>query len=211
MGKFFAAGLKWLGVVHSGLVLDRRMAVLARALHDLLPESGTVIDVGWGNGVISRRIMELTPRLAIEGIDVLARPECAIPMRLYSGESFPFEDKSHDVVMFVDVLHHTPDPVKLLLEARRVARRSIVLKDHLCDGEMARRILSFMDWVGNRSHGVVLPYNYLSSHQWSEAWRQIGSQPDVFRQRLGLYPWFARPVFENGLHFVARVPVVVSS
>jgi SAM-dependent methyltransferase len=198
-------------VVHSGLVLDRRMAVLAHSLRDLLPESGTVLDVGCGNGVISRRIMELNPRLAIEGIDVLARPECAIPMKLYDGESFPFNDKSLDVVMFVDVLHHTPDPVKLLREASRVARRSIVLKDHLCNGKIAWRILSFMDWVGNRAHGVVLPYNYFSSRQWAEAWQQIGSRPDVFHQHLGLYPWFARPVFENGLHFVARVPVKTAS
>jgi 2-polyprenyl-3-methyl-5-hydroxy-6-metoxy-1,4-benzoquinol methylase len=35
---------------------------------------------------------------------------------------------SFDVVMFVDVLHHTKDPMVLLREARRVARRAIVVK-----------------------------------------------------------------------------------
>ena len=63
-----------------------------------------------------------------------------------------------------------------------------------------------MDWVGNRSHGVDLPYNYWSSYEWSRAWKEIGSQPDAYITELGLYPWFARFVFERGLHFVARIP-----
>ena len=71
---------------------------------------------------------------------------------------------------------------------------------------MAERILAFMDWIGNRSHGVALPYNYWSSKQWQEAWRQLGSEPDQYITNIGLYPWFAKPVFEHGLHFIARIP-----
>ncbi len=75
-----------------------------------------------------------------------------------------------------------------------------------CDNSYALRVLTFMDWVGNRSHGVDLPYNYWSSDEWSRAWKEIGSQPDAYITELGLYPWFARFIFERGLHFVARIP-----
>jgi len=193
--------------LHSQLVLDRRLRVLSRHTLKLLPAAGTVLDVGCGNGVISRQIMNVCPQLSITGIDVLKRPSCAIPMETYDGQRFPFGDKSVDAVMFMDVLHHTDDPLGLLQEAARVARQSIVIKDHLCENRRAEHILAFMDWIGNRSHGVALPYNYWSSKQWGDAWRQLGSMPDRHITNLGLYPWFARPVFENGLHFIVRIPV----
>ncbi len=198
--------LELLARFHTRLVLGRRMRVLSDCLNNLLPDQGTVLDVGCGNGIISKQIMAAKPLLSIQGIDVLARSSCAIPVKLYDGFSFPFADNSFDVVMFVDVLHHTADPLQLLIEAKRIARRSIVLKDHLCDNSYALRVLTFMDWVGNRSHGVDLPYNYWSSDEWSRAWKEIGSQPDAYITELGLYPWFARFIFERGLHFVARIP-----
>ena len=193
--------------LHSQLVLNRRLRVLSEHALKLLPATGTVLDVGCGNGVISRYIMDARPQLSIQGIDVLKRPACAIPMETYDGKRFPFDDKSVDAVIFMDVLHHTDDPLGLLQEASRVARQSIIVKDHLCENRMSERILAFMDWIGNRSHGVALPYNYWSSKQWKEAWKQLGSEPDKYVVNIGLYPWLAQPVFENGLHFIARIPV----
>jgi ubiquinone/menaquinone biosynthesis C-methylase UbiE len=195
--------------LHSRLVLNRRLRILARHAISLLPESGSVLDVGCGNGVISRLIMDERPQMSIRGIDVLERPICAIPMERYDGDTLPFDDNSLDVVMFVDVLHHTNNAFSLLQEAVRVAKQAVVLKDHLCNSAFDERILSFMDWIGNRSHGVALPYNYWSAEQWRDAWLRLGCEPDVFTTRLGLYPWFARPVFERDLHFFARMPLGV--
>jgi hypothetical protein len=64
-----------------------------------------------------------------------------------------------------------------------------------------------MDWVGNRPHGVVLPYNYLSTRQWQSTWQCLNSEPDVFITKLGLYPKILYPIFEKGLHFICRLPV----
>ena len=68
--------------------------------------------------------------------------------------------------MIVDVLHHAGDPEALLAEAARVAR-TVVVKDHFCDGVAAYPALRFMDWIANAVHGVRLPYNYLSLPQWT--------------------------------------------
>lgn len=193
--------------VHEHLVLGRRLRTLAQQAQDMMPETGSVLDVGCGNGVISRLIMQHKPGLKIKGIDVLARPSCDIDMQTYDGSNFPFPDNSHDVVIFMDVLHHTDNQLQLLQEAMRVARVAVIIKDHLCQNRYAERVLAFMDWVGNRAHGVSLPYNYWSSQQWSEAWRQLGVQPDIYNTKLGIYPWFIHPLFESGLHFMARLPV----
>ncbi|MEO7683805.1 MAG: methyltransferase domain-containing protein [Gemmatimonadaceae bacterium] len=192
---------------HDTLVLQRRMRVLARAGASLLPESGTVLDVGCGNGEISAQVASRKPGLQFFGIDIAKRPSCAIPMTVYDGTRIPFAVDSYDYAIFVDVLHHTPDPLVLLKEAKRVARKGIVIKDHISDTRWAERRLIFMDWVGNRQHGVVLPYNYWSTHQWHEAWMELGAKPDVWNTQVGLYPKPFKWLFENGLHFMARIPV----
>ena len=198
--------MKLLSKAHDTGVLERRLRVLATHIGSILPDSGSVLDVGCGNGTISRLVMDSSPGLEITGIDVMARPSCDIPFEVYDGERFPQADNSVDFVLFTDVLHHTDNPLMLLNEASRVAGKAILIKDHLCDSRLARRTLSVMDWVGNRPHGVILPYNYLSSNQWQQIWQSLGTTPDVLITELGLYPKLFWPLFEKGLHFLCRLP-----
>jgi SAM-dependent methyltransferase len=130
-----------------------------------------------------------------------------IPVARFDGAMIPEEDKSADIVMFVDVLHHTPDPMVLLREAVRVARRAVIIKDHRmsCIGAGVR--LRFMDWVGNRPHGVVLPYNYWPEGRWQAAWDELGLEVKHYQTDLALYPKPTRWLFETGLHFLAGLAV----
>lgn len=185
--------------------MSRRVPVLADNLAGQIAEPGSLLDVGCGDGGVSAAVVLKVAGLRAQGIDVLARPTCAIPMQTYAGLRFPFADQSFDFVLFTDVLHHTPDPLALLREARRVARRAILIKDHLCESRWDDRVLRLMDWVGNRPHGIVLPYNYWSEGQWRAAWAELGLAPVQYSTRLGLYPAVVRPLFETGLHFLVRL------
>ncbi|WP_270937990.1 class I SAM-dependent methyltransferase [Falsiroseomonas oryzae] len=191
--------------VHGEYVFARRIRVLAESLAPLLPEGGTVLDVGCGDGQIDRLIGLRRPDLRIEGIDVLVRPETHVPVTPFDGRRIPFPDRSFDAVMFVDVLHHTDDPLVLLAEAARVTRGSIVIKDHCRDGLLAGPTLRFMDWVGNARHGVALPYNYWPERRWRDAFGTLGLRIARWEGRVDLYPWPASLVFGRGLHFVARL------
>ena len=119
----------------------------------------------------------------MSGIDVLVRPETKIPVQPFDGQRIPFADGAFDAVSFVDVLHHTDDPIVLLREAVRVAKTAVVIKDHLADGVLARPTLRFMDWVGNAGHGVVLPYNYWTQPQWSRAFARARACASTRRSR----------------------------
>jgi hypothetical protein len=152
-------------------------------------------------------IQQRRPDVRFRGIDVLVRPQTAIPVEAFDGKTIPAADKSYDAVMFADVLHHTTDPKLLLCEARRVARQAILLKDHLCDGWLARPQLRFMDGVGNARYGVELPYNYWRRRQWQEAFGELGLRVESWRGHLGLYPFWGDWFFGRSLHFVARLNV----
>ena len=110
-------------------------------------------------------------------------------------------------MLFCDVLHHTADASVLLREAVRVARHCVVIKDHYADGLPARLTLRVMDMVGNAPHGVPLPYNYLSSAEWARMFAAFGLRVAERRERLGLYPKWADPVFGRSLHFIARLEI----
>jgi SAM-dependent methyltransferase len=200
-------GAKIVGFAHSGMVFNRRTRVLAGHIKDLIPHGSSVLDVGCGDGTIDVLIQQDRPDLRIEGVDVLLRPVSKIPVGLFDGTKLPFQDKTFDVVMFVDVLHHTVDPIVLLTEAARVARQLIILKDHTMDGWFAYSRLRFMDWVGNAHHGVVLPYNYWEEARWRRTFPTLQLGVTEWRARLGLYPQPASWVFETDLHFVAASAV----
>jgi SAM-dependent methyltransferase len=195
-----------IGTLHKNLVFGRRTRALAEELAKAIPEEGnTVLDVGCGDGTIDALIKAMRSSLDITGVDVLLRPASRIPVQIFDGQHLPFPNQSFDVVMFVDVLHHTDDPEILLLEAKRVARMAVVLKDHTQDGPFAYHTLRFMDWVGNAHHGVALPYNYWPGDRWRGAFDAVGFRPEHWNSRLGLYPFPVSLIFERNLHFVARL------
>lgn len=194
-----------IGKAHERYVFERRIDVLSERLASLLPEAASVLDVGCGDGRIDALIGQRRPDTSLRGIDVLVRPTTFIPVAAFDGRRIPFDDDSFDVVMFVDVLHHTDDPEALLLEARRVSRKAIVIKDHCRDGLLAGSTLRVMDWVGNARHGVVLPYNYWPERRWREAFGRLGLAIEDWIAGLGLYPWPFSMLLDRRLHFMARL------
>jgi SAM-dependent methyltransferase len=197
--------MSMIGAIHGGYVHTRRVAVLRQRMAALLPQGAKVLDVGCGDGLLARLIQDQRPDLEIRGIDVLVRGETHVPVEAFDGQRIPCADGSYDAVMFVDVLHHTQDPMVLLTEAGRVARRSIIIKDHTRDGVLAGPALRFMDWVGNARYGVALPYNYWPRQRWMAAFEQLGLKVEVWEKDLRLYPRPADWVFGRSLHFVARI------
>jgi SAM-dependent methyltransferase len=190
--------------VHEKLVFNKRVDVLAQTLGELVASGSSILDVGTGDGQIARAIADVQDGTTVEGIDML-RPVTHILVTLFDGSTIPFADKSVDVVSFVDVLHHTLDPSVLIREAARVARRAVLLKDHLSESSVQHMTLRLMDWVGNAPHGVVLPYNYASRRQWDSWFAEAGLGIDRFSTDIPLYPAPFSAVFGRKLHFVARL------
>jgi ubiquinone/menaquinone biosynthesis C-methylase UbiE len=170
----------------------------------MLPfETRSILDVGCGDGSIAAEVREMDRQLEVWGLEVKARAMTKIRVATFDGVRIPESDRSVDVVLLIDVLHHTLDPAVLMAEANRVARRGILIKDHVQESRWDRTCLGFMDWVGNRHHDVGLMYKYWSAKSWLRAWNGLGLNVEQRRTRLGLYPSWARWLFERNLHFMA--------
>lgn len=195
--------LSWMGRWHHALVFERRARVLAEMLAVQIPPRASVLDIGCGDGTIGSLIQQLRPDVSIQGVEYLVRPDCKMECRAFDGAALPFPDVSFDVCLFVDVLHHTQNPSILLREAARVSRSCILLKDHLDENFLDDCTLRFMDWVGNRPHGVVLTYNYQSRSQWAERFSSCRLAEASWTTNVPLYPPPFGFLVGRGLHFVS--------
>ena len=191
--------------IHEGYVASRRVRVLCEQLLPLIPPSSVLLDVGGGDWRLAAELMRERPDLVVSGLEVTVRPGAAFPVDVYEGKSFPMPDRSFDVVLLVDVLHHTDDPAVLLREASRVARISILIKDHLADRFLARPTLRFMDRIGNSRFGISLPYNYWPKGKWLETFRALGLRVVAWKSDLKIYPPRLEFFFGKSLHFVAAL------
>ncbi len=93
----------------------------------------SLLDVGCGEGVVFRRIAQrFRPQIAALDIDLervkSAQEQNGETLLLNAGaESLPFADNAFDIVLLLEVLEHIGDPQQALAEARRVARRYLLL------------------------------------------------------------------------------------
>jgi len=120
----------------------------------------------------------------------------------------PFPDQSFEAVTVVDVLHHCDDPLGVLRECVRVARRTVVVKDHFSFGPVSDKLLLLLDTVGNAKEGIPLPKKWFTFSDWVQTETAAGARMVSLQWPLPMHgiPWsiLARPE----LHFVAGlVPV----
>lgn len=92
---------------------------------------GATLDVGCGDGLFLKLLRE--KGLKAEGVDISTE---AIALCRAAGfeahqhsldDALPFPDNSFDTVTLLDVLEHVYDPLFVLKEAERVARKSVVI------------------------------------------------------------------------------------
>lgn len=188
-------------LIHNNFIFPRRVNVLASFIATYLPPHSQVIDIGSGNGLIAKKVMQLRPDVSIQGVDVHKRDVEYIPVTLYDGQTLPFEDKQFDAALFIDVLHHTNNILQLLQEAKRISRQVVLIKDHVCESSRDRSVLSYMDDVGNTRFGVTIPQNYLSKSEWNKCFEGADLRITDWNEQLHLYPIPIDYIFGRRLHF----------
>jgi ubiquinone/menaquinone biosynthesis C-methylase UbiE len=151
--------------------LDERVLFPARTnylidkLTPHLREHSSVLDFGASDGRLAYHLQSQLDCI-FTCCDVYPQEKQFVPVVKFDGDVLPFEDSSFDCVMLIDVLHHDSQPEKVLAEAVRVARSTVLVKDHIWATRLDFFGLKVMDYIGNAPYGISLPYNYLTADQW---------------------------------------------
>jgi 2-polyprenyl-3-methyl-5-hydroxy-6-metoxy-1,4-benzoquinol methylase len=121
----------------SNPVVKRLMAGFHRAVDDLWAKAApsSVLDVGCGEGVLTREWAERLGDGRIVGIDLddpklraewAARTRPNLEFRVEEATSLSFRDDEFDMVAAIEVLEHVPDPEATVAEMARVARSRLL-------------------------------------------------------------------------------------
>ena len=132
-------------------------------ISEYLSPKDKILDIGTGPGsvclLMNRRGYNLTP------IDVQNRTlSQEIEPEIYDGKNLPYKNASFDSALILTVLHHTPDPKEVLLEAKRVAKKIVVIED-IYTNPIQRYLTYFVDSIVNfcrfySQHGVLEPPSF---------------------------------------------------
>ena len=119
-------------------VVRRLMAGFHAALDDLWEraEPRSVLDVGCGEGVLTREWAERLDDGRVVGIDLddpklraewEARTRPKLEFRAEEATSLSFADDEFDMATAIEVLEHVPEPERTLAEMARVAERYLLV------------------------------------------------------------------------------------
>jgi SAM-dependent methyltransferase len=139
---------------------------IARYVAGLCEDNSLILDLGCGDGSIAHMIKEINPTLKIVGIDIYCHRKAKISVTAFDGKTIPSPDNNYDIVMAIDVLHHTDDILGMLTEMRRVTGRHLIIKDCQTEGWFSKMVVSVGDFVSNSPFGVKCAYNYPTPKQW---------------------------------------------
>jgi len=132
----------------------RELGARTKAAHAVAlcrPAPASVVEIGCGEGALLAELVRAWPDARFDGFE-LSAPAIEIArsrglervgrLEAYDGAHVPAADDAYELAVLSHVLEHVPDPLPLLREAARVARRVLVevpLEDNVSGRRPAHR------------------------------------------------------------------------
>ncbi|MEK6972687.1 MAG: class I SAM-dependent methyltransferase [archaeon] len=165
------------------LLSGKRDQSIVQEFQKLLGEERTGLDVGCGNGRLSKKIQEQL-NIELVGVDIYRAKSAKIDVHLFDGQNLPFPDNSFDSVFLIDVLHHAQNSEILMKEAFRVAKKSVLIKDHYYENKFELQVLKIADRIGNFLAKVPTPFYFKSKKDWETFLQSFDFQTIEWRSSL---------------------------
>ena len=136
-----------------------------------LSKTEKVLDVGAGTCNICEILRERGTEIASLDVRNLSFVDGISPI-IYDGRKMPFGDKSFDVALILTTLHHTIEPQVVLQEARRVARKIIIIEE-IWENEVHKRLTFLLDSLLNLEF-INHPHSNKKDVEWRVLFYQLG-------------------------------------
>jgi ubiquinone/menaquinone biosynthesis C-methylase UbiE len=140
---------------------------LAQSFFKLIPNNSFILDVGAGKGCISKHLKNLNPTLKTICFDIKKSNFIDVNG---DGSFLPFKDKSFDITIVVDMLHHTTNIIKILKELKRVSKKYIIIKEQGFTSRTSKFLILLGDSLTNKNCKI---YNHLNYLTWKEIFEEL--------------------------------------
>lgn len=147
--------LKWIRI---------RAGIKVRRIHPILSKSSKILDLGSGNGGVCHALQQagfdVTP---VDVVDKSFFISCR-PV-LYDGKTLPFANNSFDTVLLLTMLHHTPHPEEIIIEAARVSGNHLIVMEDVFSNRFQKWITMITDSLVNwefKNH----PHTNMKESEW---------------------------------------------
>jgi ubiquinone/menaquinone biosynthesis C-methylase UbiE len=176
---------------------------LTKLISGLVSREGNcrLLDVGTGDGRLGAIIQKYRSKTKVFGLETFIREsrDPNLELILFDGQHIPCADRSFEVSLLCDVLHHTDKQTELLSEIIRVTRQKIIIKDHLFQSLLERYQLLLLDFLGNLRFGVKVTAQYLNWDKWQRLFSSQGNLEIDCYPALPLRKGLLEEIFSNDL------------
>ncbi|MCP4439059.1 MAG: methyltransferase domain-containing protein [Aureispira sp.] len=149
-------------------------AWVQRKLSTVIPhlsQNDSILDIGCGNGLVTDNLRQQNFQVTPMDVGDLSILESVKPI-VYDGEHIPFEDQEFSAALLLTVLHHTDDPIAVLKETKRVAKRIVIIED-IYSNVVQKYMTYAMDTLVNLGHSNMT-YQNKSDKEWKVCFEELG-------------------------------------
>jgi ubiquinone/menaquinone biosynthesis C-methylase UbiE len=159
---------------------------MCRQCSQFIKKGSKTLDLGCGSAIVANEFKKFFSA-NISGVDIVDKRVVPISFALYDGKNLDFTDNFFDVVLINFVLHHCEDPVKVLQEAKRVAKDKIIIYEDLPENIFSKAICqmhgkSFAWLFGNEKESC----NFKTGAEWRQVFKDLGLKL-IFEKKVRLY------------------------
>ncbi|MBI2331604.1 MAG: methyltransferase domain-containing protein [Chloroflexi bacterium] len=125
-----------------------------------------ILDIGPASCTVTETLIKQDLKVFPLDVENYSIVDTVLPT-LYDGYRMPFKDNQFDTSLILFVLHHTPDPVQVLTEVKRVSRKILILED-IVTSPAHKSMTAALDSLMNLEF-----YDQPHTNKSDEEWRSI--------------------------------------
>lgn len=162
--------------------MPSRAEIIAAQLAPYLKPRQSVLEIGAGKGLVAQELQRVT-QANLTLVDVVDYNHTNLPLKVYDGETLPFDHGSFDYSLLIFVLHHTPEPLALVQEALRVSRGGVLIVENHVEGWLRKQVTRAIDSIPHYQYGVPICY----CARTVDEWRKLLGELSVEVRELGRF------------------------
>ena len=139
-----------------------RASILLPVIKQFVKPEDVIIDIGADNGIVTKQLSDAGLKI-IAVADIKNSLQHEFVFYKITDNKTKLSDKSFDVALLIDVLHHIPleKQQKIINEAKRIAHKVIICET------LPNWCAYLIDWL-NSMKGMITPYAFRTD------WSSIG-------------------------------------